>query len=163
MEFCKRHSWLTPFGTLRLNQPVCTSYMHLDDRDTTFLSASCVKKPSTPVLSNTYSLEFLGRKTRSGYTGMVRRWLCQRCTPRTDDDLYDLYDIFPLHDLDLSGQIDLYDLYDLAHVAGWEPYNVHDLQYIMCPGLDLHHTDPAQHTTSQQQVRTYSRRSRWSR
>ena len=23
---------------------------------------------------------------------------------------------------------DLYDLYDLAHVTGWEPYNLHDLQ-----------------------------------
>ena len=27
-------------------------------------------------------------------------------------DVYDLYD--------------LYDLYNLAHVAGWEPYNLHD-------------------------------------
>ena len=56
-------------------------------------------------------------------------------TPQTDDlyDLYDLYDLFPLDDLDLSGKIDLYDLYDLydlAHVAGWEPYNLHDLPHI---------------------------------
>ena len=29
-------------------------------------------------------------------------------------DLYDLYD--------------LYDLHDLAHAAGWEPYNLHDLE-----------------------------------
>ena len=27
------------------------------------------------------------------------------CTPRTDHYLYDLYDLFPVHDLDLSGQI----------------------------------------------------------
>ena len=40
---------------------------------------------------------------------------------------------------------DLYDLYDLAHVAGWKPYNLHDLQYIMCRGLDLYCTDPAHH------------------
>ena len=25
---------------------------------------------------------------------------------------------------------DLYDLYDLAHVAGWEPYNLHDLVHV---------------------------------
>ena len=25
---------------------------------------------------------------------------------------------------------DLYDLYDLAHVAGWEPYNPHDLGHV---------------------------------
>ena len=42
------------------------------------------------------------------------------------------------HDLDLPGradrynpdlydQYDLYDLYALAHVAGWEPYGLHDL------------------------------------
>ena len=31
---------------------------------------------------------------------------------------------------------DLYDLYDLAHVAWWEPYNLHDL-LDMFPGLDL--------------------------
>ena len=39
---------------------------------------------------------------------------------------------------------DLYDLYDLAHVAGWEPYSLHDLQ-AMFPGLDLYYTCPAQH------------------
>ena len=32
--------------------------------------------------------------------------------------MYDLYHLY-----------DLYDLYDLAHVAGWEPYNLHDLGY----------------------------------
>ena len=26
-----------------------------------------------------------------------------------------------------NDQYDLYDLYDLAHVAGWDPYNLHDL------------------------------------
>ena len=31
-------------------------------------------------------------------------------------DLCDLYDLYDLH-----------DLYDLAHVAGWEPYSLHDL------------------------------------
>ena len=31
-------------------------------------------------------------------------------------DMYDLYN--------------LYDLYDLAHVAGWEPYNQHDLGHV---------------------------------
>ena len=52
-------------------------------------------------------------------------------TLRTDD-LYVVYDLFPLDDLDLQGRsipdlYDLYDLYDLAHVAGWEPHNLHDL------------------------------------
>ena len=32
---------------------------------------------------------------------------------------------FPLHDLDLFGADLFPDLYDLAHVAGWEPYNLH--------------------------------------
>ena len=51
-------------------------------------------------------------------------------TPRTDHDLDHL---FPFHDLDLvKGDrfpilYDLYDLYDLAHVAGWEPHNLHAL------------------------------------
>ena len=40
---------------------------------------------------------------------------------------------------------DLYDLYDLAHVAAWEPYNLHDVGQF--PGLDLCCTDPAQHLT----------------
>ena len=42
-----------------------------------------------------------------------------------------------VHDLDLPGRADifpicydLYDLYDLAHVAGWKPYNLHDLLII---------------------------------
>ena len=35
---------------------------------------------------------------------------------------------------------DLYDLYDLAHVAGWEPYNLHNILAVNCgmsPALDL--------------------------
>ena len=44
---------------------------------------------------------------------------------------------------------DLYDLYDLAHVAGWEPYNVHDLLtgHVSGVGSVLQHTFPAQHLT----------------
>ena len=33
---------------------------------------------------------------------------------------------------------DLYDLYDLPHVAGWEPYNLHDLGHFSCVGSALH-------------------------
>ena len=45
--------------------------------------------------------------------------------------LYDLYDIFPLYDLDLPGKANVFlicmiCIYDLAHPAGWEPYNLHD-------------------------------------
>ena len=29
---------------------------------------------------------------------------------------------------------DLYDLYDLAHVAGWEPCNLHDLGLVSWVG-----------------------------
>ena len=39
-------------------------------------------------------------------------------------DLYDLYD--------------LYDLHDLAHVAGWEPYNLHGLGRVSCVGSVLY-------------------------
>ena len=35
-------------------------------------------------------------------------------------------------------------IYDLAHVAGWEPYNLHDLGHASYR-LDLYYTDPAQH------------------
>ena len=46
------------------------------------------------------------------------------CTPQTDHR-------FPLDDLVLSGKIHLFpDLYNLAHVAGWEPYNLHDLGHV---------------------------------
>ena len=43
----------------------------------------------------------------------VRRHLPQPLPPEggaLTDDLYDLYDIFPLHDLDLSGQIDVFPI-----------------------------------------------------
>ena len=55
------------------------------------------------------------------------------CTPRPDDlyDLHDLYDLFPLH-LELPGRADRFlmicGMIYLAHVVGWEPYNLHDLQ-----------------------------------
>ena len=39
-------------------------------------------------------------------------------------DLYDLYD--------------LHDLYDLALVAGWEPYNLHDLGHASWVGSVLY-------------------------
>ena len=29
---------------------------------------------------------------------------------------------------------DMDDLCDLAHVAGWEPYNLHDLAHVSCVG-----------------------------
>ena len=40
------------------------------------------------------------------------------CAPRTDY----LYDLFPLHEVDLSGQIGIPGRYDPTHVAGWRPY-----------------------------------------
>ena len=49
-----------------------------------------------------------------------------------------------VHNLDLPCRAaifpdlyDLYDLYDLAHVAVWEPYNLHDLLQNTFPGLDM--------------------------
>ncbi|CAN0557913.1 unnamed protein product [Laminaria digitata] len=52
----------------------------------------------------------------------------QRTNPRTDHR-------FPLHDLDISGQIYLFtDLYDLAHVARWGVYNLHDLGHVSWVG-----------------------------
>ena len=49
------------------------------------------------------------------------------------DHLQIIYRSFSLHDLDLRSRFihdlyDLHNLYDLAHVAGWEPYNLHHLQ-----------------------------------
>ena len=35
----------------------------------------------------------------------------------------------------------IHDLYDLAHVAGWEPYNLHDLAHLSWVGSVLY-TDP---------------------
>ena len=44
---------------------------------------------------------------------------------------------------------DLYDLYALAHVPGWEPYNMHDLQaHVSWVGSALLCTDPAQPPTT---------------
>ena len=58
-------------------------------------------------------------------------------TPRTDNR-------FLLHDLDISKHLDLFPiLYDLAHVAGWEPYNLHDLGRVSWVG-SVPYTDPAQ-------------------
>ena len=34
------------------------------------------------------------------------------------------------------------DLYDQAHVAGWKPYNLHDLEH-MFPGREMCSTDPS--------------------
>ena len=45
------------------------------------------------------------------------------CTPRTDD----LYDLFSLGHLDIFKEDIVMISYDLALVAGWEPYNLHDL------------------------------------
>ena len=44
-------------------------------------------------------------------------------------DLYDVYDVYDLYDL-----YDVYDLYDLAHVAGREPYHLHDLAHFSWVG-----------------------------
>ena len=33
--------------------------------------------------------------------------------------------------------LDLYDLYDPAHVAGWEPYTLHDLAHVSLVGSVL--------------------------
>ena len=64
--------------------------------------------------------------------------------------MYDLYDLFPLHDLDLSPfKADLFKIlsYDTAHAAGWDRYNLHDLAYLF-PDLDLYYADPAQPITT---------------
>ena len=38
------------------------------------------------------------------------------------------------------------DLVYLVHVAGWDPYHLHDLAHV--PGLDLYYADPAQPRTT---------------
>ena len=38
--------------------------------------------------------------------------------------MYDVYDVYDVYDL-----YNVYDLYDLAHVARWEPCNLH---YLTC-------------------------------
>ena len=49
--------------------------------------------------------------------------------------MYDLYDLYDLH---LPGRADLFPvLYDLAHVAGWEPYSLHELANVSWVGSVL--------------------------
>ena len=75
-----------------------------------------------------------------GYPGDHRRqhyctWLraLNPFTTRTDD----LYDLFPVHDLDLPGMAHLFPtLSDLPYVVGWEPHNLHDQAHVS--GLDLY-------------------------
>ena len=43
----------------------------------------------------------------------------------------------------IPGFYDMYDLYDLAHVARWEPHNLHGLSSTCSPGFDLYHAGPA--------------------
>ena len=65
--------------------------------------------------------------------------------PRTDD----LYDLFPLHDVDISRQIcSRYCIVNLARVPGRDPCNLHDLAHV--PGLALCYADPAQPLTTWQ-------------
>ena len=44
-------------------------------------------------------------------------------------------------------------LRDLAHVAGWHPYNVRDVQWQhMFPGLDQYYTDRAHVTKASEEL-----------
>ena len=73
-------------------------------------------------------MQFTLRATRQTPHGSLRAWCKQsmsawsvvesRRAPsnHTNPDLYGLYD--------------MYDLYELAHVTGWEPCNLHDLQQL---------------------------------
>ena len=84
------------------------------------------------------------RKHPSVANWKIRQLLCvNNITPRPQD-LYDLYNLFPHYDLDISGQIDS-PCVCLVHVA-WEPYNLHDLG--QASGFDLYHKDHAQHLTT---------------
>ena len=54
------------------------------------------------------------------------------------------------HDLDLPGiytpdLYDLYDLYALAHVAGWEPYDLHHLGHAPWVGSVLYRSCTTSH------------------
>ena len=68
-----------------------------------------------------------------------------------EKDLYDLYDLLPLHDLDLPGRADLfpilYDLLHLIHVAGSKPYHLHylDIARVSWVGFVLQYTHPVLH------------------
>ena len=46
-----------------------------------------------------------------------------RDLPGREDTIPDLFYLYDLYDL-----YDLYHLYDLAHVTGWDPCNLHDIQ-----------------------------------
>ena len=52
----------------------------------------------------------------------------------------------------LSGKIDpgcIHDLHGLDYVAGWEPYDLHELAHdVIIPRLDPYYTDPSQKTTT---------------
>ena len=57
--------------------------------------------------SNRFTYRSLGRYTLQTLPGYnIYLGPTRVHTPRTDHDLYDLYDLFLLHDVDLSGQID---------------------------------------------------------
>ena len=43
---------------------------------------------------------------------------------------------------------DLYDLYDLARVAGWEPYDLHDLGHVSLVGSALYISRASYHSGS---------------
>ena len=68
----------------------------------------------------------------------------QHITPRNND----LYDMFPLQDLDLSRKICPRILYDLPHVAGRDLYDLHDLYSTGFPGWICNRQDPAQPLTT---------------
>ena len=79
--------------------------------------------------------------SRMNQHGQWRCWMStgakKGTTPRTDD-LYDLYHLFPLHNLDLSGQLYSWCVWSIAHVAAWEPYNLHDLGQVSWDGSVLY-------------------------
>ena len=60
--------------------------------------------------------------------------------------------VFSIHDVDVQGRY-MHDVYDLAHVAGWEPYNLHDLGHVSRVGPVLYRSCA---TSSQRQVKNYS-------
>ena len=73
------------------------------------------------------------KRTVGGGARRVKTTYFKPCAPRTDE-LYDLYDLFPLEFIlyifqgrRIPDLYDLNDLYDLAHDAAWELYNLHDL------------------------------------
>ena len=52
--------------------------------------------------------------------------------------------VFSIHDVDVQGRY-MHDVYDLAHVAGWEPYNLHDLGHVSWVGRGRHRSCTASH------------------